>query len=83
MILKTINLVKENVWFPLLQVEKKHKKKKSKDKDKTDGNEKSERKEKKHKHKKSKSEKRNSNPQQDLLAPTVNADFDYGDYDSI
>ncbi|XP_014370619.2 rab-like protein 6 [Papilio machaon] len=65
------------------KIEKKHKKKKSKDKDKTDGNEKSERKEKKHKHKKSKSEKRNSNPQQDLLAPTVTADFDYEDYDSI
>ncbi|CAG5018429.1 unnamed protein product [Parnassius apollo] len=65
------------------KIEKKHKKKKSKDKDKADSSDKSERKEKKHKHKKSKSEKRSSNPQQDLLSPTVTADFDYEDYDSI
>ncbi|XP_068628586.1 rab-like protein 6 [Battus philenor] len=65
------------------KVEKKQKKKKSKDKDKAEGSEKSERKEKKHKHKKSKSEKRETNPQQDLLAPTVTGNFYYDEYDSI
>ncbi|CAH2068517.1 unnamed protein product, partial [Iphiclides podalirius] len=73
----------DNSKDPERKAEKKHKKKKSKDKDKGDNGEKTERKEKKHKHKKSKSEKRNSNPQQDLLAPTLNTDFDYDDYDSI
>ncbi|XP_045502280.1 rab-like protein 6 [Colias croceus] len=64
------------------QKEKKHKKKKSKDKEKGDYSDRSERKEKKHKRKKSKSDKP-TNPQQDLLAPTVTGDFNYEEYDSI
>ncbi|CAK1548282.1 unnamed protein product [Leptosia nina] len=64
------------------QKEKKHKKKKSKDKEKGENSDRVERKDKKHKRKKSKSDKP-SNPQQDLLAPTYTADFNYEEYDSI
>ncbi|XP_072936113.1 rab-like protein 6 [Epargyreus clarus] len=66
---------------PEQKLEKKHKKKKSKEKG--DYSDKSERKEKKHKHKKSKGEKDTSSKQQDLLAPSVAAEFNYEEYDSI
>ncbi|CAH2100008.1 unnamed protein product [Euphydryas editha] len=64
-----------------LKAEKKHKKKKSKDKEKGDSSDKSERKERKHKHKKSK--EKQSHPQEDLLAPSMTAAFNYEEYDSI